>query len=265
MNKNLIILVLTEDDARALSKLGKVIGRLAPPGMWVLYSPALGVDAKEATKSLDEEIAGLRTAEAAAASRGDYKTADQRKEDVAKVESNRSVTIRNAWKGAQPAERKKRMEVFIEPLLRGANPKNEVRAWPIQSTPEHVEPKDWLSGLQEVKGHFPKWALEWGSFSIHSASSLLAIAEALSGSTTNQDPVTELVQQQGEKTTPAPAEKVSPEKISAAPLTREQELQKMPFFTLKSVAMKLGIEVPKGRKAKEIIADVLAAETSVAA
>jgi hypothetical protein len=253
--KNIILLVQSQEDAAQLAKLGKVIGKLAPVGLWVLYSPVITFDAAKVTAQFDEGIAELEKAEKKAALAGDYETAKTRKNDRELLLTNRSVAIRNGWKGVSAEDRKAGSDRYLLPFLKDANPKNERReGWRISMMAEHQEPEHWIAALNELKGSWHTH-MKPGHFVVMWPGELTEGFTTVSTSAFPPDSTVSAALPQR-----LPVNRVP---VDNSPLTptgeREAELTGMHFKTLQALAKKLGIAV-EGLAREELVKAVIAAE-----
>lgn len=242
--KNIVLLVQSEEQASQLVAAGRVIGKLAPIGLWVLYSPIITIDTKDATKEIDAEIEVLVAEEKSAAERGDYESAKQHRSKRDGLMTDRSVSIRNAWKRVSPEDRKKGADKHLRPFLEAANPKQERReGWRVSQLPEHQDAAHWIPALNELSAIWHKGMVP-GDFAIMWPSQLVALESNLVERfvLTKQNSLVEALP-----------------RTPAAPQSRDAELKAMRFFSLAAVAKGLGIET-KGKKSPVIVAEILAAE-----
>lgn len=253
--KNIILLVQSQEDAAQLAKLGKVIGKLAPVGLWVLYSPVITFDAAKVTAQFDKEIADVEKAEKQAAAAGDYETAKTRKNDRELLLTNRSVAIRNGWKGVSAEDRKAGSDRYLLPFLKDANPKSERReGWRVSMMAEHQEPEHWIAALNELKGAWHTH-MKPGHFVVMWPGELFENCSTTPSSLTSPDAtVTAALPQR------LPVNRVP---VDNSPLTptgeREAELTAMHFKTLQALAKKLGVAVD-GLAREALVKEVLTAE-----
>lgn len=250
--KKIVLLVQNEEQASQLAAAGKVIGRIGQSKLWVLCSPAIQVDVKEATKQFDAEIATLNQSIKSAAEREDFKTSDEYKAKRETVQANRSVEIRNAWKRATPEDRKKGLDKHLAPMLTAIDPKKFPENVKINILSEHQEPATWVSLCGELSGAWRK-DFEPGTFALMWPQSVIELGELIlkfSDRVTTQRDITESQE--------------LVKKLENYPVhtsNREQELKSMRFFSLAAVAKGLGIET-KGKKSPALVAEILAAESA---
>lgn len=245
MKKNIILLVQTEEQAKHLAAAGQVIGKLAPYGLWVLYSPILCVDAAKVALPLRAEIAELDKAEKQAASVGDYESAKKHRANKDAKILNLSVEVRNAWKGVAPDERKKRAGTFLEPFLKAANPENKKNeGWRVTMLPEHQEPEFWIQALNELKGAWHS-DMKPGEFMVVWPGQLTVDLEA--DKKFSEDIKNAFIKAQ--ETFCEDAGLIQP---------TAEDLSKLPYFTLRAKAKKAGIEITKGMRTPQIVAAILA-------
>lgn len=256
--KNIILLVQSHEDAAQLAKLGKVIGRLAPVGLWVLYSPVITFDAKTVTDKFDKAIDEIEAAEKRAAAAGDYETAKTRKNDRELEMTNRSVAIRNGWKGISAEDRKAASDKYLLPFLKDANPKSERHeGWRISMMAEHQEPEHWIAALNELKGAWHTH-MKPGHFVVMWPGELANVETPVQQPAVRvpATPITPAMKEQYEKA--VSKSRLPVEKVPAAD-SREAELTGMHFMKLKALAKGLGVTVD-GLAREALVKEVLTAE-----
>lgn len=254
--QNIVIIISSAEDVAHLPAAARVIGKLAPVGLWVVSSPALCVDEKAATAEIDKEIAANRKAESEACRLGDYDTAKKHKAEIEKLEVNRSIEIRNAWKRVQPKDRQAATTKILRPFWTTINPENkQIPTWRVSGAMEHHDAKNWLTAINELKAHWPDY-VQAGDFTYATPKQLAAMEPNLKFDGTCGGTVIDPVFADVKTREMKPA--------SHPPFSREEQLRKMPFFTLKSEAKKFGVDTA-GKKAKDIIPEILAAEAKAAA
>jgi hypothetical protein len=258
--KKIVLLVQNEEQASQLGAAGRVLGRIGQSKLWVLCSPAIQVDVKEATKTFDAEIVTLNKAIKDAADREDFTTSNEHKATRETVQANRSVEIRNAWKRAQPAERKAGLDKHLAPMLTAIDPKKFPENVKINILSEHQEPATWVSMVGELSGVWRK-DFEPGTFALMWPQSVIELGELLDSVALSQAP------HRAKNILVDLPQTVVVDPFSNTPVnntSREDELNSMRFFGLKAEAAKLSIDVT-GKKKPEIIAAILAAESKKAA
>lgn len=256
--KKIVLLVQNEEQAAQLGAAGKVIGRIGQSKLWVLCSPAIQVDVKEATKTFDAEIAVLNKSIKDAADREDFKTSEEYKAKRETVQANRSVEIRNAWKRATPEDRKKGLDKHLAPMLKAIDPKQFPANVKINILAEHQEPATWVSMVGELSGVWRK-DFEPGTFALMWPQSVIELGELIDSL------VARPVESTSKITPPNPwADALKSASYPNTLNTRESELKAMRFFSLAAVAKGLGIDA-KGKKSPQLVAEILAAESAKAA
>lgn len=157
----LLLLVQSEADVQHLDGAAQAILNSAITGVWVVFSPAITVNASEAAGKLDTEIEALRTAEDQAAGRRDYAAAAGYKTQREGKELDRQKALRDAWKTAPAEERKKKAQEAFAPLIAQLQP-NGVNV-KITAHGDHYDRDQWVAMLNSLTG---AWFKEFtpGSF-----------------------------------------------------------------------------------------------------
>lgn len=239
----LLLLVQSEADVAHLGSAATAILASSITGTWVVFSPAITVNASEAASKLDTEIAGLKKAERDAAERSDYEAAAGYKLQREGKELDRAKALRDAWKTAPAEDRQARTNAifgpFVAPLKeRGLNAKVTMHS-------DHYDREQWVAMLNSLSG---VWFKEFtpGGF-------MVAWPESVAGAIKQLPP-------------PAIPKVPAVEKAvtAAAPQTRAEELQGLRHFGLVAVAKKLQVGIT-GKDKPAIIAAILAAEQAPAA
>lgn len=248
----LLLLVQTEADVAHLDAAAKAIQASAITGIWVVFSPAITVNASEAASKLDGEIETLRTAEKQAAERSDYAAAAGYKEQRDGKALDRAKALRDAWKTASPEDRKKKTESifvpFAEPLKRaGLNVK-------VTGHSDHYDREQWVAMLNSLSG---AWFKEFvpGSFLIgwpEAAGLLLPVGKTNIGAVLDKQHMAQAL---------VAAE--NSVKLPPAPKTRREELEALHPMKLGPLMRSLGLDA-EGKTRAEKIEVILAAEAAPA-
>lgn len=157
----LLLLVQNESDVAHLDGAAKAILNSAITGVWCVFSPSITVNASEAAAKLDGEITQLRTAERAAADRGDYTAAAGYKTQREGKELDKGKALRDAWKVAPEEDRKAKTKEIFGPFTAQLQAKGlNVR---VTGHSDHYEREQWVAMLNSLSGVWFK-PFEPGSF-----------------------------------------------------------------------------------------------------
>lgn len=259
---NLILLIQSEADVAAIPTAAQSIISHGYKGCWILVSPAIAVNAAEASAKYDKEIADLRTAERAAAERGDYTAASEHKLAREGKELERGTAVASSWKAVNEADRMTAIKNKLAPLMAAFPGKLNTKTQVLQ---DHYDPGQWVAMLNSLSG---AWFKEFtpGSFSVAWPGAIPAMGVKIpivQGTQAEPDEKGSLGKQRGSA---QPAQKPDKTPLVAAtnPDERKKQLTGMPFFSRKGIAGKLGIEV-KGKSTEQIVEEILAKEFAVAA
>lgn len=262
---NLILLIQSESDIAALPSAAESIVQHGYKGCWILVSPAIAVNAAEASAKYDKEINDLRAAELAAASRGDYTAASEHKLAREGKELERGTAVASAWKSVAEADRMNAIKNKLAPLMTAFPGKVNTRTQLMQ---DHYDPGQWVQMLNSLSG---AWFKEFtpGSFSVAWPSAIPALAQpakipiigmdvGFKGDVTVTSTVPEAAVKdfRAEKTKAATK---SPLVAATNSDERKKQLLGLRFFGLCGTAKKLGID-PKGKRGPQIIEEILAKE-----
>lgn len=256
---NLILLIQSEPDITALPSAAKAIIDHGYKGCWILVSPAIAVNATEASAKYDKEINDLRAAELAAASRGDYTAASDHKLAREGKELERGTAVASAWKSVPEADRMSAIKNKLAPLMAAFPGKVNTRTQLMQ---DHYDPAQWVQMLNSLSG---AWFKEFtpGSFSVAWPGAIPAIGMKIP--IVNQppsQPITipkEVHEKYAAQSKAAPKPAKSPLVAATDPDERKKQLLGLRFFGLCGTAKKLGID-PKGKRGPQIIEEILAKE-----
>lgn len=285
----LLLLVQSEADVQHLDGAAQAILNSAITGVWVVFSPAITVNASEAAGKLDTEIEALRTAEDQAAGRRDYAAAAGYKTQREGKELDRQKALRDAWKTAPAEERKKKAQEAFAPLIAQLQP-NGVNV-KITAHGDHYDRDQWVAMLNSLTGAWFKeftvggFMVGWPEaveMSIRSAAAdaqirlgptsldrmrntSLTVAEAKAADAVVKQKIVMIPDETPEKPEAVKQAEVRVAKAlpeimkPGVPKTRREELASMKYFTLVGAAKKAGVD-PAGKKGPQIIDEILAAE-----
>jgi hypothetical protein len=250
----LLLLVQTEADASRLDAAAKSILASAITGVWLVFSPAITVNASEAATKLDAEIETLKLAERQAADRSDYTAAAGYKTQREGKELDRAKALRDAWKTAPAEERQARIKSIFGPFGEALKAKGlSVR---ITGHSDHYDREQWVAMLNSLSG---VWFKEFtaGGFVVGwpeamETSIKTVFPERLGLTTLDHERMA------GRNTSLTPAEEK--EIKAVVPKTRREELASMKYFTLVGAAKKAGVD-PAGKKGPQIIEEILDRES----
>lgn len=249
----LLLLVQSQSDVDHLDAAARSILNSAITGVWVVFSPAITINALEAAAKLDAEIEQLRTAERQAADRADYEAAKGYKGQRDGKELDRAKVLRDAWKTADEAARKARTKEIFEPFMKVLNPDGKGRiSVKVTSHSDHYERDQWVVMLNSLTGVWFK-PFTPGSF-------VVGWPEAVATSNpVGRNSIIEKVISENQK---SPAEDVTEVVKDFTTLGRKEELLSKHTMYAISVAKKLGLD-PKGKVKEQIVEEILAAEAGV--
>lgn len=239
----LLLLVQSQSDVDHLDAAARSILNSAITGVWVVFSPAITINASEAAAKLDAEIEQLRTAERQAADRADYEAAKGYKGQRDGKELDRAKVLRDAWKTADEASRKARTKEIFEPFMKALNPDGKGRiSVKVTSHSDHYERDQWVAMLNSLTGVWFK-PFTPGSF-------VVGWPESVETSIRESD---------GQFWQNTTKEALKAEKEPSS--RRDELLSKHTMYAI-SVAKKLGLD-PKGKVKEQIVEEILAAEAGV--
>jgi hypothetical protein len=222
----LLLLVQTEADVQHLPAAAQAI--LASPitGVWVVFSPAVTVNASEAAAKLDGEIDTLKAAERAAADRGDYTAAAGYKTQREGKELDRQKALRDAWKNAPAEERQRKTKEIFAPF--GDVLKAKGLAVKITGHSDHYDRDQWVAMLNSLSG---VWFKEFtpGAF-------LIAWPEAVE--TSLQQPVGQYPEKPAAVASSAVERAIAP----AAPKSRRDDLETLHPMKLGPIMRSFGLD-----------------------
>lgn len=245
----LLLLVQNEADVSHLDAAAKAVLASTITGVWVVFSPAITVNASEAGAKIDAEIEQLRTAEKSAAERADYEAAAGYKGQREGKELDRQKVLRDAWKTANEDDHKTKVQTIFAPFIAQLKPNGtNVR---ITGHSDHYDREQWVAMLNSLSGVWFK-PFTPGSF-------VVAWPESVESSI------------KGAQIAEPPArlpnmEKVRETRAALADLkeNRREELQAMHGMKRRALAATLNID-PAGKDVPALIDAILAAEAKPAA
>ena len=246
----LLLLVQTEADVAHLAPAAQAILNSSITGVWVVFSPAITVNASEAAAKLDAEIAGLKKAEGDAAGREDYAAAAGYKTQREGKLLDRAKEIVDAHKKVSAEDRQARTKVIFGPFMELLRPAGlNVK---ITAHADHYDRAQWVAMLNSLSGVWFKefvpggFVVGWPESVENSIRSHAADVKARLGPTSlDLKPFQKKVDDFVDSV--------------AAPKSRREELEATHHMSLRPIAKKLGID-PAGLKPDELVTAILAAE-----
>lgn len=240
----LLLLVQSPDDVQHLDAAARSILNSSITGVWVVFSPAITVDASEAATKLDTEIEQLRSAERSAAERSDYAAAAGYKTQREGKELDRAKALRDAWKTADEAKRKERTRAIFEPFVKTLNPDGKGKiSVKVTGHSDHYERDQWVALLNSLTGVWFK-PFTPGSFVVGWPESVWTSNSATAN-----------------KFFPSGMGEAVQKVVPSSPVTREQELLATHHMSLRPIAKKLGLDI-EGKSKADAVAAILAAEAA---
>lgn len=250
----LLLLVQTEQDVAHLAPAAQAILNSSITGVWVVFSPAITVNASEAAAKLDAEIAGLKKAEGDAAGREDYAAAAGYKTQREGKLLDRAKEIVDAHKKVSAEDRQARTKVIFGPFMELLRPAGlNVR---VTAHADHYDRAQWVAMLNSLSGVWFKEFLP-GGFVVGWPESVETIIKAKP----SVDPTVGVAgpSKADEQRFREQAQAAQPPKA----MTRREELEATHHMSLRPIAKKLGID-PAGLKPDELVTAILAAEAAPA-
>lgn len=231
----LLLLVQSEADVTHLDAAAKAILNSAITGCWVVFSPAITVNASEAAAKLDAEIEQLRKAQQDASSREDYNAAAGYKTQREGKELDRAKALRDAWKTAPAEERQAKTKAIFGPFIAQLGP-NGISA-KVTSHSDHYDREQWVAMLNSLSG---AWFKEFAAGGF-----IVGWPESVEKSI---------------KTAAAPTN--LPPRLEVTQLSRAEELAGMHHMSLRPLMAKFGLD-PQGKGKEKMIEEILAAEAKL--
>jgi len=153
--KNLLLLIITPADLKALPAAIEAIKTSNIRGVWTLVNPSIVVDQKVAAEAFDKDIADLTVAEQSAAQRGDYDGAKQYLAQRNGKILDRAKALRDAWSKIPKEERDDFIKNNIaRPMLDALNPLRDDTGIALKhhDLTDHWEPENWIAMLNSITG-----------------------------------------------------------------------------------------------------------------
>jgi hypothetical protein len=250
----LLLLVQTEADVAHLDGAAKAILSSAITGVWVVFSPAITVNASEAATKLDAEIETLKVAERQAADRSDYTAAAGYKTQREGKELDRAKALRDAWKTAPAEERQARIKSIFSPFGDALKAKGlNVR---ITNHSDHYDRDQWVAMLNSLSG---VWFKEFaaGGFAVGWPESVPTGRISLPPQDETEETPPEVLDAAARVQNRLP-------KIPPTPKTRREELEALHPMKLGPIMRSFGLD-HGGLSRNEKIEAILAREAQTAA
>lgn len=256
---NLILLIHDDTDLSALPTAAASILAHGYKGVWILVSPAIAADQAAAASKFDAEIADLLKAEKAAAERGDYVGAESHKLARQGKELERGTALAGAWKAVPEDARQVAYRTKLDPLLSVIKSRVSVKVDVLQ---DHYDRAQWLTALQGLSGVWFKPMLP-GGFAVSWPGAIptpTRVENNADIATLAKKMPVPSVPNAGEELTALLTPGTFPKGAgNAVKQTRAEQLSGLRTFALYAEAKKAGVE-HKGRKKKDIVAAIIAAE-----
>lgn len=250
----LLLLVQNETDVAHLDAAANSILASAITGVWVVFSPAITVNASEASAKLDTEIEQLRAAELQAAQRADYEAAAGYKGQREGKELDKAKALRDAWKTAPEEDRKAKVNSIFKPFLGALQSKGGMNVR-VTGHSDHYDREQWVAMLNSLSGVWFK-PFTPGSFVVAWPESVETAIEATPSAV--QTPSAERMSSKIEK---AQAAQSTPPSTKDG---RRAELTEMHGMKRRVLGKNLGLDVDKLTPA-ELIDAIIEAESKPAA
>jgi hypothetical protein len=249
----LLLLVQTEADVAHLDGATQAILNSSINGVWLVFSPAITVDASEAATKLDGEVETLKAAERQAADRGDYTAAAGYKTQREGKELDRAKALRDAWKTAPAEERQARIKAIFGPFGDALKAKGlNVR---ITGHSDHYDRDQWVAMLNSLSG---VWFKEFAAGGF-----VVGWPEAVGTMVKKGWDQLPVVPDIGKPISEEDKAKFREQSQPKAPKTREQELVALHPMKLGPVMRSMGLD-PEGKSRTQKIQEILAAEAKPA-
>lgn len=146
----LLLLVHSAADVAHLEAAAKAVLKSSITGVWVVFSPAVLINAEHAAAKLDSEIEQLRAAERQAADRSDYAAASGYKTQREGKELDRAKVLRDAWKTISEEDRTTRSKEIFHQFTQLLSFKNiSLR---VTAHSDHYERDQWVAMLNSLSG-----------------------------------------------------------------------------------------------------------------
>lgn len=249
----LLLLVQSQDDVTHLDAAARAILNSAITGVWVVFSPAITVNASEAAAKLDTEIAQLRAAESAAAQRTDYEAAKDYKANREAKELDRAKALRDAWKTAPEEDRKMKVKDIFGPFMSHLQKHRAGINIRVTGHSDHYDREQWVQMLNSLTGVWFK-PFTPGSFVVawpESVETSIKTADIPLQPAITIQPTAEDLQKSREQRAAQSDHKNN----------RREELEGMHHMSIRPIAKKYGIEAT-GKT--EMIGAILAHEAKAA-
>lgn len=257
--KLLLLLVQSQADVDALPSACQTILAHGYSGVWVLHSPAIAVDVKTAAAQFDREIEDLRIAKRAAAERDDFQAADGHRLKIEEKLLDRGKVVNDAWRNLSQDERTKAYTEKFAPIRGSFEKRINCRLTCLQ---DHFEPDQWILMLNSLSG---AWFAPFkaGSFSVAWPT---AIPDAPTPQIRVETPIpaTQPTPEQKREFSQAVKKSEPKEKPIRQFASREEELMKKPHLAIRALGKSLNVQTD-GRPRADVVKDLLAAESAVAA
>lgn len=114
--KNLILLIFTEADLKAVPEAAARLKTMGIERLWILHNPHLGMPYPATAKALDEEITINTTGMNTMAARQNFTDAAKYRDAANDLRVKRDLEIKNAYKGIPQADIEKAYDAAFAPI-----------------------------------------------------------------------------------------------------------------------------------------------------
>ncbi len=151
---NYLILVQTPQDVTDLAAAIPVLKRQPVAACWVIYSPAVVVDVKQAHAELDAQIAARTQAMREASGREDFNGAEQHRVERDALVIKKAAVATDGVKASTPEQRAAMADTIFGPFYEGLK-SPQITNLEITEHTQHYERKDWNEMLNSMRGRWP--------------------------------------------------------------------------------------------------------------
>jgi hypothetical protein len=244
--KNLLLLIQDEADAQNLSSAARWIIAHGVTTVWALLSPAVLVSTETATAAIDKEIEDLIKAKNAASARDDFDAAKGYSKQAEAKMLDKAGAVAKAHTGLSDDEKRKRTAALRDPFF---NTLRDARvSVKFDRLTEHFETDNYLNLVMSLTKAWPAqmphgtYGTSWArALTVENVQPVKVEAPAIP---------TEVIQAVKSVALALPKTmkpKVDPDKIYTG-----EELEKLAYFSLKSVAMRHEVWMEKQPKPETI-------------
>ncbi len=151
---NYLILIQTPQDVTDLAAAIPVLKRQPVAACWVVYSPAVVVDVKQAHAELDTQILARTQAMREASGREDFNGAEQHRVERDALVIKKAAVATDGVKASTPEQRAAMADTIFGPFYEGLK-SPQITNLEITEHTQHYERKDWNEMLNSMRGRWP--------------------------------------------------------------------------------------------------------------